>query len=448
MDASPPPLPSPLAGILVIEVANFIAGPCCGAMLADMGAEVVKIEPRTGDIMRYVIRQPRDRATGKAQQNGEFIDTSFTLNNRGAKSLCVDLRTRTGQQLVRRLAAKADVFLTNLLPVRLTRFGLDWPTLSGLNSRLVYASVSGWGLKGPGKDDLAFDTTAFFARGGVISLQGAEGTAPVKPRPGQGDHQTGLAALSSVLAALLLRGKTGRGSLCEASLNRTATWNISEDLSAALVDGFQPQRYEEANSDPLTRLYETKDQRWIVIQMPSRQDYYWPRFCAALGRGGGGGEVDNNKGAEEEWLSASGAFASARARYRARRDLGARVAAIMKTDTLESWLARLKHHGCIAGPVSTLPEVCADRQLRENGAFHRVHHPVAGSFDTIASPFQIHGADVRPRGVGPDLGVDTDAVLSKVLGLTAPEIDELRKAGVVGAAPVPNSPIANWVAKL
>ena len=124
---------------------------------------------------------------------------------------------------MRELAQKADVFLTNLLPVRLTRFGLDYATIEKLNPRSVYCSVSGWGLAGPDPDRLAFDMTAFFARGGVLGAVGHPGQPPIKPRSGQGDHQTGLAAFSAILAALLLRQRTGKGSLCEASLIRAAS---------------------------------------------------------------------------------------------------------------------------------------------------------------------------------------------------------------------------------
>lgn len=129
----------------------------------------------------------------------------FTLDNRGKQSIAVNLADPDGQQIVRDLAAKADVFLTNLLPVRLGRFGLDYPTIDASNPRIVYASVSGWGLSGPDPDRLAFDMTAFFARGGIMSMWGQPGDPPVKPRSGQGDHQTGLAAFSAILAALLLR---------------------------------------------------------------------------------------------------------------------------------------------------------------------------------------------------------------------------------------------------
>jgi crotonobetainyl-CoA:carnitine CoA-transferase CaiB-like acyl-CoA transferase len=458
----------PLDGLLVIEVANWIAGPCCGALLADAGATVIKVEPPEGDSMRYVQRQPAS-VDGKPQHNGECIDHSFTLDNRGKKSIAVDLTTPEGQQVVRALAAKADVFLTNLLPGRLARFGLDYATVDASNPRVVYCSVSGWGLKGPHPDKLAFDMTAFFARGGIMGLWGEPDQPPVKPRSGQGDHQTGLAAYASITTALLLRGKTNKGSLCETSLIRAATWNIGEDLACALVDGKQPGKTRTDADGAATRCYQCADGRWIIVMMPFREDHYWPRFCAVLGK--------------PEWAAAGGEYSTRSQRVgsaAARMELGAKVQEILRRRDMRYWLEALEAGGCIAGPVATLPEVCADPQLRANGAFRQVTHPVAGTFETVAAPFNLHrnrsggssggsggssssgngdgssstrddDADVdviRPRGPGPELGVHTASVLHDTLGLSEAEVKALTACGAVGARMIPNSPIANWSAKL
>ena len=161
----------------------------------------VKSPDRALNSIPQVQRQPRD-VNGKYVPLGDEIDRSFTLDNRGKRSICVDLGTEAGRALVKRLARKADVFLTNLLPSRLAKFGLDYEHIHEINPKVVYSSVSGWGLNGPSPSKLAFDMTAFFARGGVMGVLGTPGAPPVKPRSGQGDHQTGLAALSSILAAL------------------------------------------------------------------------------------------------------------------------------------------------------------------------------------------------------------------------------------------------------
>jgi crotonobetainyl-CoA:carnitine CoA-transferase CaiB-like acyl-CoA transferase len=430
----------PLDGLLVLEVANWIAGPCCGALLADAGATVIKVEPPEGDSMRYVQRQPVS-LDGKSQQSGEGIDRSHTLNNRGKKSIAVDLTTSGGQRIVRALAAKVDIFLTNLLPGRLARFGLDYATVDASNPRIVYCSVSGWGLKGPHPDKLAFDMTAFFARGGVMGLLGEPDQPPVKPRSGQGDHQTGLAAYSAITTALLLRARTGKGSLCETSLIRAATWNISEDLACALVDNTQPRKTQTDADGVATRCYQCADGRWIIVMMPFREGHYWPRFCTTLGK--------------PEWAEAKYDTPSKRAA--ARVELGAKIQAIIRQRDMPYWVEALEACGCIAGPVATLPEVCADPQLRANGAFRQVAHSVAGTFETVAAPFDLHGATanddvvidvVRPRGPGPELGAHTASVLRDTLGLSAAEIAKLTTSGAVGARMRPDSPIAKWSAKL
>lgn len=423
--------PGPLDGIFVLEVANWVAAPSAGAILADMGAQVVKVEPNEGDSMRYTQRQPKS-AEGKPQQNGQVLDHSFTLNNRGKKSIAVDLGSIEGQGLVKELAKQADVLLTNLLPGRLAKYGLGYAELSATNPRLVYASVSGWGLQGPNPDKAAFDRTAFFAQGGVLGLLGAEGAPPISPRSGQGDHQTGLAACSSILAALLLRHQTGKGSQCEVSLLRTATWNIAEDLAPALVDGAQPPKEAGDGLPIMIRSFETSDKRWLMNCMPIREDFYWPKFCRAVGM---------PELAQDERYNTAGK------RAKARNELAALVAERIKTGTLQEWQARLDEEGCVAAPVATMGEVAQDPHLRANGAFQNVSHPAAGTFETVAAPFNIHGANVQVRGPGPEPGAHTEQVLTERLGLSAERIKELNEKKVLGFRPVPNTPLANWAAK-
>ena len=338
--------------------------------------------------------------------------------------------------LVKRLARKADVFLTNLLPSRLAKFGLDYKHIHEINPKVVYSSVSGWGLNGPSPSKLAFDMTAFFARGGVMGVLGTPGAPPVKPRSGQGDHQTGLAALSSILAALLLRARTGQGSLCEASLNRTATWNLGEDLAATLVDRIQPKKSEPAKDAVMQRPYHTRDGRWLLPMMPFREHVYWPNFCKAVGK--------------PEWVTGE-VYDTVLKRWKGREQLGGAIQDIFDTDDLQPWLDKLEAAGCIAGPIAELPEVCADPALRANGAFVTVKHPIAGEFETVAAPFNIRsvgGAPIQPNGPGPEVGADTAAVLLEKLSMGASEVAELQKAGVVGVNLIKDSAIAIWTSKL
>eukprot|EP00746_Dinoflagellata_sp_MGD_P042379 gnl/MRDRNA2_/MRDRNA2_20276_c0_seq1.p1 gnl/MRDRNA2_/MRDRNA2_20276_c0~~gnl/MRDRNA2_/MRDRNA2_20276_c0_seq1.p1 ORF type:complete len:443 (+),score=70.62 gnl/MRDRNA2_/MRDRNA2_20276_c0_seq1:115-1329(+) len=399
--------------------------------MADMGAQVIKVEAPTGDSGRYAQRLPQS-AEGKSQQNGECIDTSFTLNNRGKKSITINLVDKRGQAIVQELAKKADVLLTNLLPGRMAKYGLDYDQINSLNPQIIYASVSGWGLKGPDADKMAFDMTSFFARGGILSLLQAPGAPPVKPRSGAGDHQTGLATLSAILAALLQRHKTGKGCFCEASLLRTATWNIGEDLAPCLIDRKNPPKIKQSHDNPMTRIYHTSDDRWLIVCMPINPGQYWPKFCSALGK--------------SEWAT-DDRYNTQSKRMKDRVQLGAAIQKIIDTDTMASWLVRFEEAGCIAGPISEISEVVDDAQLRDNGAFQKVTHPVAGTFDTIAAPFSIPGSAVFARGPGPEPGADTSTVLSDRLGLGEQRVQELMAAGVVGFKAVPGSPLANWEAK-
>ena len=225
-----------LDDITVLEVANWIAAPSCGALMADMGADVIKVEPLGGDGMRGKLRQP-------VPANGmEDADVPFQMDNRGKRSLAVDLSNPEGAGLVAELAARADVVITNLLPGRLARYGLAPEQLRADHPALVYALVTGYGSTGPDADRSAFDLTAFFGRGGVMSLIGEPGDPAHAFRPGQGDHPTGLALLSAVLAALRVRDRTGEGQVVETALLRTAAWTIACDVSAALVDRTQPNK--------------------------------------------------------------------------------------------------------------------------------------------------------------------------------------------------------------
>src|SRR5688572_6600006 len=194
-------MPGPLDDIAVLEIANWVAGPSCGALMADMGADVVKVEPLAGDGMRGKLRQP------SVPEGAPSTDFPFHLDNRGKRSVAVALDDERGAALVRELAGKVDVVLTNLLPGRLARYGLGPESLRERNPRLIYGLVTGYGTEGPDADRVAFDLTAFFGRGAIMSLIGEPDAPPPAFRPGQGDHPTGLALLSAVLAALRVRDR-------------------------------------------------------------------------------------------------------------------------------------------------------------------------------------------------------------------------------------------------
>ena len=282
-------LPKPLAGVRVLEVANWLAAPVAGAILADMGAAVIKVEAPSGDTMRYGLRQPNEPDAETMREHvspsAHWPDIPFHQENRGKRSIAVDMADPRGQEVVHKLALDSDVFITNLIPERLEKYRMDPDTIRGLNSGIVYASVSGYGLEGEFMNTPGFDLTAYMAKGGVMGILGEEDDAPVKARAGMGDHPTGLACLSAILSGLLLRQQTGEGTLVETSLLRTATFTMGCDLSVALNDGWQPPFTRPRDTMLVTtNTWQTSDDRWLNLMMPTFMfARYWPRFCRAMG---------------------------------------------------------------------------------------------------------------------------------------------------------------------
>jgi len=401
---------SPLDGIRILEVANWAAAPCAVAIMADMGAEVIKVEPTRGDSMRGTLRQA---VLAPGQENP---DHPFQFANRGKKSIAVDLRTPEGADLVRGLAGHVDIFLTNLMATRRERFGLTPEDVFAVNPTVVYATFTGYGESGPDASKPGFDTTAFFSRGGVASVIPGPDGAPPRFRPGQGDHAAGLGLLSGVLAALRMRDRTGEGQVVEASLIATATWTLAMDLAPCLVDHRQPShrsRYETVSHT--MEAYRCADGRWVQIMM-AHPDKGWRRLCLALGR---------------EDLIDHPDFATARARFAHPRMVTETLDAEFARRTLDEWAEILDEHRCIWAPVSELPEVVEDPQVRAAGAFETVHHPTAGDFETIAAPFRLPGTDMAVRGPAPEVGEHTDEVLGELLDLDHEQVAELHRRGTI-----------------
>jgi len=228
---------APLSGIRVLEVANWLAAPAAGALLADLGADVIKVEPPGGDVFREFLL----RSMGYAH---EFATNyAFQLDNRGKRSVTVALDKPGGPELVRRLAAGSDVFLTNLIQGRRLRYGLSWEDVRAVNTRILYASFSGYGTRGPDENRPGFDYAAFWARSGLMGLLGEPPSPPPLCRGGQGDHTTALNILAAVLAALRLRDQTNEAQHVEVTLQGTGMWTLAGgDLQAALLRDARPAR--------------------------------------------------------------------------------------------------------------------------------------------------------------------------------------------------------------
>ena len=282
----------PMSGVKVVELGVWIAGPAAGCILGDWGADVIKIEPPSGDGMRYALTQIGvDDGEGgfrrqRGDERGQFVDMPFQQENRGKRSVAVALGTPQGQDIVHRLLETADVLVTNLLPDRLKRYGLDAETLEELNPRLIVAAVSAYGEDGPDRDLPGFDGGAFFARGGLMSVVGVPGEEPILPRAGQGDHPTGLSLLAAILGALLLREQTGKGTSVSTSLLRSAQFVLATDMSTVLNDGLQPAMANSARENrPVTGTdtLETSPLLLGLKPLPARATMLTERLCLQAG---------------------------------------------------------------------------------------------------------------------------------------------------------------------
>lgn len=398
----------PLDDITVLEIANWVAAPSAGALMADMGADVIKVEPLIGDSMRGKLRQPA------LPEGTPTTDIPFQLDNRGKRSIAVDLNNPDGGALVRSLAAKADVVITNLLPARLSKYGLAADQLMATNPALIYAVVTGYGTEGDDADRIAFDLTAFFARGAIMSLVGEPGEPPPAFRPGQGDHPTGLSLLSGILAALRVRDRTGEGQVVETALMRTAAWTIGCDVSAALVDRKQPtKRGRNQAISPMGTRYECADGVWVNLSaMDPRQ---WTGFCQAIDRPE---LIDDPR------------FATPVDRFKNAEEIIGILDAHFATEPYEHWAPRLDQSGIIWGRVAELPDLVDDPQARAIGMFAEIDHPVAGRFETLAAPFTLSASQVSVRGPAPEIGEHTAQVLSE-FGVGDDDIATLTKNGVI-----------------
>ncbi|MBM3140807.1 MAG: CoA transferase [Chloroflexi bacterium] len=401
---------APLEGITVVEVANWLAAPSAAALMADLGANVIKVEPPGGDTWRHV----NLRAMG--YQHDFALNYAFEVDNRGKRSITVDLDREGGPALVRRLAEGADVFITNLTKPRRERFGLSDAAVRERNPRVVYTSLTGYGTRGPDAERAGFDYSAFWARSGIMASLEQPPAPPPLNRGGQGDHTTSLNLLAAVLAALRLRDRTGEGQYVEVTLQATGMWTIAADFSAALASGLATPRHDRTQPpNPIWNSYVTADRRWLLLVMP-QPDPYWEPFCRAIG---------------EPELAADERYDSLLKRVERSKELTTRIAARFAQHDLAYWARTLDAHRLIWAPAAELNEVASDPQVRAMGWIARIEHPTAGPYETLATPFQIRGAEIGPRGPAPAIGEHTHDVLRE-LGLGDHEIATLAEHGVFG----------------
>lgn len=396
----------PLAGVRVVELGIWVAGPAAAGVMADWGADVVKVEPPGGD---------PGRTFGRMLGGDLPTNPPFELDNRSKRSIAVDLGTDAGRRVLERLLERADVFVTNIRPAALERLGLDYESLHARLPRLIYALVTGYGLDGPDADRPAYDIAAYWARAGVAASLAPPGDDLPFQRGGMGDHTTGMSTAGAVAAALFARERSGEGQMVSTSMFRQGMYFIGWDVNVALMWG-TPIRVgtRQTMGSPTLNNYTAGDGRrfWIVGLDAER---HWPPLARIVGR--------------PEW-TCDERFATGRARAVHARELVAELDAIFATASLEEWAERFATEpDMFWSPVNTVDDLVADPQALASGGF--VDVPDGTSTTTmVASPVDFSTTRWAPRWVAPELGEHGAEILGE-LGYSPEEVEALLAGGVV-----------------
>lgn len=381
---------TPLEGFRVVELGVWIAGPASAGLLAEWGADVIKVEPPTGDPQRHVFAQvglPDVRMP------------AFEMDNRGKRSIVLDLKTDQGAAAMRTLLRDADVFVTNLRVRALTDLGLDPDTLRAEFPRLVYGLVTGYGSTGPDADRAGYDVGAFWARSGAASSHTLKEIGPPGLAPSFGDHITAMALVSGVCAALASRATSGEGTLVETSLLRTGMYCVSADLSTAVHHGSFGRalgRHEAAS--PVMNSYVTEDGRWLWL-LCLESDRHWPNVIAAVDR--------------PDW-GEDPRYATSAARYKNRRELIAELDAIFSARAYDEWVEILTRHDVWFTPMNTAQDLVDDPQVAAvNGYVEIPGSAERSGITSVASPVDFNRQRPVPVRASPSIGEHTAEVTAE-----------------------------------
>ncbi len=395
-----------LEGVKVISMGQVVAIPAASAVLADWGAEVIKVEPLYGEIHRGSVK-----LQGVATPQINWIVPVLNRNNKG---LALDLKQEAGREAIYKLIKRADVFMSNYERSSMVKLGLDYDTLKQINPGLIYAFISGYGAAGPDKDERGFDFAAGWARSGMMHLIGEPGTHPVPQRAGMIDSVAGAHLVGGICAALRQRDRTGIGQNIEVSLYHAAVWTLNMDIQTALA-GVEPVKHSRTNvSNPLFNSYCTQDNRWFWLAN-LQPDPIWPAFCQAIGR---------------PELEKDPRFDSMQARTENNKALIQIIDEVLASKTMAEWEKRFREYKVIYGRVQTPREVVNDPQALANNFFEEVDHPELGKIKLVNSPVVFSQNPASLRTPAPEIGQHTEEILLD-LGYTWEDISKLKEKGVI-----------------
>jgi formyl-CoA transferase len=391
----------------VLDIASFIAGPAATTILSDFGADVIKVEPpEIGDPHRYSYRVPPL----------PVCDANYfwQLTNRNKRSIALDLKSEQAKPVLQRLVKWADVMVTNFPPKVKKTLGLTYEAVSPLNSRLIYADITGYGAAGPEADKPGFDLTAYWARTGLMEVTHDAGSPPTLPIPGIGDHATASTLYSAIVTGLYLRERTGNGVHVSTSLIAEGAWAAASFIEGALNKAhFFGQHDRKAPPSALMNPYRTTDNRWFLLFAAQEKD--WPGFVTTIGM---------------PQLLQDPRFADGHLRSANAKHLVEILDPLFASKPLAEWRAILDAGRVIFGIVQNMDEIVGDPQMLANDILVPLAEPNASATHTVNSPVEVAGyAKVPPRRA-PRLGEHAAGVLEE-LGFTAAEIGRLHDSGAV-----------------
>ena len=399
-----------LSGFRVLDLSRILAGPWASQMLADLGAEVIKVErPQQGDDTRsWAPPYMPDREGSPTTESAYFHGA-----NRGKRSVCIDMSTEQGQVLIRKLAVESDVLIENFKVGGLKKYGLDYDSLKSLNPKLVYCSITGFGQTGPYAERAGYDFM-IQAMGGLMSVTGTPEGEPMKVGVALADVMTGLYAANAIQAALIHQLRTGQGQYIDLALLDVQVATLANQAMNFLATGNNPERLGNAHPNIVPYQAFQTDDSFIILAIGN--DVQFSRFC----------ELTN-----AEALARDERYQKNANRVKNRSSLIPLIIDMMLTQTTAWWLDHLNQKGIPCGPINNLDQVFDDPQVQFRNMQLELDHPTAGKVNTVKNPINLSKTPLEYAKAAPTLGQHTDEVLSQVLGIDQASIEVLYKDKIV-----------------